>query len=196
MSNERELLRRIEALEKQILDKRPEIGKPFYEDLRFPATPAQLNPGLTKPDYDTTNAGLLFDPAAIEYIYIIAQMPHDWVAASTIYPHVHWMPTSTNTGDVIWNMAYKWTNIGDTDAGGATNLPVTQAGGGTALNHQVADMSGIAGTGKTSSSILSIVFSRNATAAGDTYTGDALFKEFDIRYLKDPSKSYWTGSVT
>lgn len=194
MSNELILLKRIENLEK-LIHRIPEAPKPFLEDLRFPATPGLWNPVTAKPDYDYTNIGFLFDPDADESIYIIAQMPHDWVAGSTIYPHFHWMPTTTNTGDVVWAISYKWTNEGEADAGSVTYAQAVQAGGGTAYVHQRANVtSGIAGTGKTTSSILSIRCYRNADIASDTYTGDALLKEFDIHYLKDPLKSYWSGT--
>jgi len=186
-----ELLNRIRNLEKRIerLGERP---APFLEDLRFPATPGQQNPAVAKPDYDFTNLGFLFDAGSVESIYIIAQMPHDWVAGGIIYPHVHWISASTNTGSVVWTIGYKWTNIDDADAGSVLYPTVTQAGNGTAYVHQVADITAIDGTGKTSSSILSIGLFRNATDGADTYTGDALLKEFDIHYMKNPSKSYWT----
>jgi len=158
--------------------------------LRFPAIPGLFNPVTAKPDYDYTNVGFLFDPSTIEYIYINAQMPHDWVAGSTIYPHVHWMPTTTNTGAVRWLLAYKWTNMDDVLAGSFSYVAINQAGTGTAYTHQYAEMTAIAGTGKTTSSIITIVLSREATNGDDTYTGDALLKEFDIHYLKDPTKTY------
>jgi hypothetical protein len=191
-----QLMQKIGELESKIDALRTiEVGKPFYEDLRFPATPGLINPVTSKPDYDYTNIGYLFDPASAEYIYLIAQMPHDWVAGSTIYPHFHWMPTSTNTGNVYWVMVYKWTNIDATDASSNSNISAIAPADGTAYKHQLTDLSTIAGTGKTSSSILSIILYRYANHVNDTYTGDALLKEFDIHYLKDPSKSYWAGSV-
>ena len=191
MSNELALLRRIEALEKQIFDKRPEIGKPYLEDLKTPAIPGLMNPVTAKPDYDYTNLGFLFDASTAEYVYIIQQMPHNWVAGTIIYPHVHWSPTTTHTGSVYWVMTYKWTNENDADAGG-TSIGGLQAGSGTAYTHQrVAIGTGIDGTGKTSSSILSIILQRSAAHASDTYTGDALLKVFDIHAWLDPSKSYW-----
>ena len=187
-----QLMKKINELENKIQALRTiEIAAPFYEDLRFPATPGLLNPAVAKPDYDYTNIGYLFDPTSLESIYIIAQMPHDWVTGSTIYPHVHWMPTTTNTGNVFWAIEAKWTNINDTDAGSVSTYSGLDAGDGTAYKHQYFELGlGIAGTGKTNSSIISIRVFRFANHASDTYTGDALLKEFGIRYLKDPTKSY------
>ena len=130
-----------------------EIAAPFLEDLRFPAVTGLRNPATAKPDYDYTNIGFLFDPDTAEAIYIIAQMPHDWVAGGSIYPHVHWMPTTTNAGSVVWTMAYKWTNEGDADADTVYYPTATQAACGTAYVHQRANLTAIDGAGKTSSSI-------------------------------------------
>ena len=186
------LMREIAKLQNQIDALRTiQVPAPYIDDLRFPAIPGLMNPVTAKPDYDYTNMGFLFDPGAIESVYIIAQMPHDWVAGSFIYPHVHWSPTTTNTGDVYWVMNYKWTNIDAVDAGSVSVRTIIQAGAGTAYTHQYAEFtSGIDGTGKTTSSILSIQIYRKANDAADTYTGDALLKEFDIHYMKDPTKSY------
>ena len=101
-----ELMKTINELENRINALTTvEIAVPFYEDLRFPASPGRTNPVTAKPDFDYTNIGHLFDPGTIEYVYIAAQMPHDWVAGGSIYPHAHWMPTTTNTGTVVWTKA-------------------------------------------------------------------------------------------
>ena len=194
MSNEITLMKEIAKLQTQIDALRTiEVAAPFLDDLRFPAIVGQRNPAVAKPDYDYTNLGFSFDASTQEIIYIIAQMPHDWVAGSTIYPHVHWMPTTTDTGNVYWAIDYKWTNIDAVDAGAVTTIGVIQAGTGTALTHQYAEMTAIAGTGKTSSSILSIALYRAASSGEDTYTGEALLKEFDIHYMKDPTKTYYVS---
>jgi hypothetical protein len=196
MSNEIALMKEIAKLQGQIDALRTiQVASPYIEDLRFPAVPGLFNPVSAKPDYDYTNKGFLFDASSEESIYIIAQMPHDWVVGSIIYPHVHWMPTSTNTGNVYWVMSFKWTNIDDTDAGSNSISDVVVAANGTAYNHQQSNLDAIAGTGKTSSSIISIRLYRNSTSGDDTYTGEPLLKEFDIHYWKDPTKTYWTGSV-
>lgn len=189
--SEIELLNRIRVLEKR-MERLSEKPAPFIEDLRFPAVPGLRNPSTEKPDYDYTNLGFLFDAGTEESVYIIAQMPHSWVAGGIIFPHVHWMPTSTNTGNVLWVMEYKWTNISEVDASSYSYPSTTVAASGTAYQHMFTEIgTGIDGAGKTSSSILSIRLYRAAANAADTYTGDALLKEFDIHYLFDPTKTYF-----
>ena len=156
-----------------------------YDDLRFPATainPAGAPSAMT---FDTVNIGFSAANGQTQVIAIIAQMPHEWKAGSTIEPHVHWQPTSTNTGSVLWRMEYKWTNIEDTEPGAYTVLNALDPADGITFKHQYASFGGISGAGKTASSILTILISRIGGDATDTYTGAALLKEFDIHYEID-----------
>lgn len=156
-----------------------------WEDLRFPATNLKVNPVTSLPDFDYTEIGYLFDAGSTETLYIIAQMPHSWKIGSSIYPHVHWMPTNTNTGDVLWRFEYKWVNIGDNGAGAFTPVDVLDTASGVAYDHQLASFGAISGTGKTLSSIISIKISRIGGDGDDTYNADALLKEIDIHYEID-----------
>jgi hypothetical protein len=156
-----------------------------WEDLRFPATAINPPGAATAPTYDTTNIGYSFSASLTNVLGIIAQLPHSWKTGTSIYPHIHWMPTNTNTGDVLWRMEYKWTNIMDTDSGSWTTLDKLSAGGGTAYKHQMASFDVIDGTGKTISSIITIKLSRIGGDGSDTYNANALLKEFDIHYRQD-----------
>jgi len=156
-----------------------------WEDMRAPATAINPPGQESDPDWDNTNGGWLFDADGIEILWIVLQVPHAYKEGSAIYPHVHWQPTSTNGGDVLWRIDYKWTNIDATDAGSATPLEITPTAGGTALKHQQDSFAAIDGTGKTISSIISVKLSRMGNDDDDTYTGDALLKEFDIHYQID-----------
>ena len=153
-----------------------------YDDLRAPATTISIFGFGTDPDFDATNLGYLFDDSSTEILRVILQLPHAYKEGSDVEIHVHWQPTNTNTGNVRWEVDYKWTNINDTDAGSTTNDFVLDAGDGTAFKHQVASFGGTDGTGKTISSILSVTFSRVGGDASDTYVGDALLKEVDVHY--------------
>ena len=179
---EAEMMKRIEELERMI-PRKPYT--PAWDDLRAPATAINPPGAASDPTFDATNIGWLFDAGSTEILLIIMQMPHSWKLGSEIRPHVHWEPTSTNTGNVYWRMEYKWTNTDDTEAGTYTTINMLDAGDGTAYKHQLASFDPISGTGKTLSSLLSIKLSRIGGDATDTYTGDALLKEFDIHYQVD-----------
>jgi hypothetical protein len=156
-----------------------------FEDLRFPAT--AINPvGAPSPmTFDSTNLGFTASAAGTTSIAVIAQLPHSWKTGSSIYPHVHWEPTTTDTGNVVWNIEYKWTSTNETEPATFEYIQTTQAGSGTAFTHQLASLPSISGTGETLSSILSIKISRGGSSSLDTYADDALLKEFDIHYEVD-----------
>lgn len=156
-----------------------------WDDLRFPAT--SINPtGAEDPmTFDKVNFGFLAIHDATQSLAMIAQMPHGWKLGSDIYPHIHWGPSSVNTGNVLWRMQYKWTNLGDTDAGSFTTSDVLQAASGVVNRHQLVSFPVISGFGKTISSMLSIKISRVGGDPTDTYTGSSLLKEFDIHYEID-----------
>lgn len=156
-----------------------------WDDLRFPSI--SINPaGAPGPmSFDTTNIGFLAAPAATQMIAIVAQMPHAWKIDSNVVPHIHWMPTTTNTGSVLWRMEYKWTSIFETESGSWTTVDVLTAADGIAFKHQLSSFGPISGQGKGLSSILTIKISRIGGDVSDTYTGDALLKEFDIHYEMD-----------
>jgi hypothetical protein len=156
-----------------------------WEDLRFPATAINPAGAANAMVFDTANIGFTAGAPGIQAIAILGQMPHAWKVGSDIYPHIHWQPTTTNTGNVLWRMEYKWTNINDTEPGSFTTVEILDAGDGTAFKHQLVGFGAISGIGKTLSSQLSIKISRVGDNVTDTYTGDTLLKEFDIHYEID-----------
>lgn len=156
-----------------------------WEDLRFPAT--SINPvGTAGPmTFDQTNIGFLASKNSTTSIAIIGQIPHSYKEGSDIYPHIHWMPLDTNTGNVYWRIEYKWVNIGDVEPSGWTTLNVLDDASGTAYTHQLSNFDVISGSGKKISSIITIKISRIGNDATDTYDYNTLLKEFDIHYESD-----------
>jgi hypothetical protein len=160
-----------------------------FDDLRISATmgtkPASNPPALKAFGPSGNLQGWAFDKTTNQQIFFEAQLPHTWKLGSTIYPHVHWSPSDTGTGVCIWKLEYSWAN--DSAAFGApTTITASQAGSGTAWQHQriaFESNAGIAGTGKTLSSILMCRLYRDA--ATDAYDNDAFLISFDIHYEID-----------
>lgn len=161
----------------------------YWDDFRFPASRLQVNPALLKPDFDFANVGLLFDAASTETVFCIAQMPHGWKEGSDIRPHIHWQPTNTNTGNVLWKLEYKWANVGDVDPALWSEVTVLATGAGVAGTNQIAAFPALSGVGKTLSSLLSMKVSRIGGDGTDTYDVDARMKEFDLHYQIDMAGS-------
>ena len=158
-----------------------------WDDLRFPLIDLKLG-GVNDPDFvqvldnGSSSTGVYayaFDKAAEEEAFFIVQFPHRRKSGSDVRPHMHWMPSGTDTGDVVWGLEYTWANINGT-FGNTTITTVTQTASGTANAHQMALFDAITGTGKTSSSMMLCRLFRDATNAADTYDEDAIGIEMDF----------------
>jgi hypothetical protein len=130
----------------------------------------------------------------IESMSFTLQLPHNWKDGTTIYPHIHWIPKSSASGNMKWNLDYSWSNIDGTFSA-ATTSSVVITGPFTANKHLLTDLTssnvGIDATGKTYSSILICRIWRDSSSGTDTYAGDAggLSMDFHIS-IKNPFVEY------
>lgn len=156
-----------------------------WDDLRYPA--AGINPpgALSDPTRDTSDGRLAFSPTADNVIAVQVQMPHAWLEGSSIRPHIHWSPTSANTGNVKWQMQYKIADINGAFPAGWTTDTVLQAGAGVSDQHQIVSFAPIDMTGLHLSCMLLMLVYRLGSDPADTYTGDAKLNEFDIHFQQN-----------
>jgi hypothetical protein len=120
-----------------------------------------------------------------KYLYCEVQLPHGWKEGSTIYPHVHWAPsTSGGTGTVTWQLDYAWA---DKDAVFPVSASVTAALASVPSVAWTSTMTsfdggspgaGINGSGKHISSILVC----RITRIPDGYNGAVSLVGFDVHY--------------
>jgi hypothetical protein len=66
------------------------------------------------------------------------EFPHGMRLVQSIKPHVHWVPTTTGTGNVKWAMTYTMTAIGDIEPA-ETTISITDTADGTAGENKRAD---------------------------------------------------------
>jgi len=174
-------------------DKTLVLDEPVWDDLKAPATTAKVG-GTKDPDFiKITDNGsgstgvytYAFDKNTEEELFFVLQFPHEMKTGSTISPHVHWMPTDTDTGTVRWGLEYTWVDINGVF--GNTNIIYSEdPAAGTALTHHLAPFPDISGTGITGvSSMMMVRIFRDAANAADTYDNDAALLEFDIHYQID-----------
>ena len=167
-----------------------------WDDLRIPAQNTKLNAAKSEPAFEELMDGLFvmkFDTtnADDESVHFVAQMPHGYKEGSDIYPHIHWCPDSTNTGNVRWQFEYVIANIGGTFPGTVTSETITEAADGVQFKHQVVGFSAISGAGLTISHMIICRLTRLSTSDGaDTFTGNACFLEFDFHFEKDMMGSH------
>ncbi len=170
-----------------------------WDDYMIPGTSAKTT-GKSAPDLaggfvgDNTLDLYVFDGVnTLEQVFFTIQIPHRWKQGSTLYPHVHFSPTSTNTGDtnervVRFGFEYTWANINGTFGATATlNLDSDPFVPNTSQwKHLIAkNATGIAGTGKTLSSMMVCRLFRNPADDADTYPQDVAFLQFDVHYEVD-----------
>ena len=118
-------------------------------------------------------------------IWFSVQMPHSWLLASTIYPHLHWCAEGDASGaNVGIGLEYSWCDTDETFA--ASALLPRDVAGTTALKQVLSEFAavGISGAGHTLSSVLLCRFYRYA-AASDNYAGGIFALEIDFHYEMD-----------
>lgn len=116
-----------------------------------------------------------------DYGYIGIQFPHWRLNNTNVSCHVHWLPSSTDQGNVTWEFNYTFTAIGETLPQSKV-LTVSQRANGTAFRHQLAFFPEIDGTGKNWSSIILAKITRKSSLASDNFTGDAYVSYLDCHY--------------
>lgn len=142
-------------------------------------------PGLVKVnDNGAGSTGVYyygFDPTTEEEVFFTIQLPHRVKAGTQIKPHVHWGPTTTGVGNVVWGLEYCISNVNE-PASNTTILTATGAAPGTLKQQVITGFPPIAGTQLRESSLLNCRFFRKAADAADTYAADAVAMSFDIHF--------------
>ena len=156
-------------------------GDFVWDDIRFPAT--RIRQGASaKPDFDTTDLGLLFpqnDPA--EIAYIIAQMPHDYKLGTNLKPHIHYFQDEAQ--EPVFKIDYRIYKNGVAPGGFSTitasTFVFTYTSGTLAqiVVFPEIDMSAI----DTVSAVIDVKLYRD----DNVVTGDVLLKELDFHYKRD-----------
>ena len=160
-------------------------GDEVWEDLRVGglATERKSDP----PDIEVFRDGLqanAFDTTTLEQVYFELQLPHGWLAGSSVSPHIHWghnIAVPEDNKGVVWGLEYSWGEIGETF--GASNTIYSTDDWVTApvqYQHNLSEFADISGAGKTLSSMLMCRLFRNVASGDDDFAHDAFLFEFDL----------------
>lgn len=169
-----------------------------WTDLRIALVADTTPPSANAPDFGTFQDGVslyLFDPDTDESLHVTTQLPHAYKFGTDLKPHIHWAPTSTNTGTVDWCLEYSIAEEGAAFQTTAT-LCQEQAGSGAAKQHQYVALGTIDGStiDTLSAIIIGRVFRDADDGTNDTYTGDAAGLELDFHYQLDTVGSALEGT--
>jgi hypothetical protein len=168
-----------------------ELQTVVWDDLRVPLENTKLTPTKSEPEFaafidGTYLYGFKATNAADESLHFVAQIPHGYKFGTDLYPHIHWCPSNTDTGDVEWELEYLIANQDVAFGATAATLSETVAAPGTAFQHTRTYFDAIPGSAITSLSTMLICrLTRRADLVTDTFTGTAWALEFDFHYSID-----------
>lgn len=160
-----------------------------WDDLRFPAQNLRL-PASTPAVFevvpiDGVNFELLTFAAGTDLqVMFNCQLPHGWYEGTELEFHVHWIPDTTNTGNIVWELQMVWANISNVFSS-VTLISSTTAAPGVVHQHTYTDVDEIAGTGMLISSMVIGCLTRRGASGSDTYTGKAHLLEGDFHIKFD-----------
>lgn len=125
-----------------------------------------------------------FDGASTtEEISIVKELNHDYQAGTPISFHIHWMPTTTNSGTVRWNIDYKIKHPSTSVTVSGTSV-VVDTSSRTAWKVQTAEFADIdLGANALIGSQIHFRFYRTPTL--DTYPDEAAMSTMGYHYLTD-----------
>jgi len=168
-----------------------------WDDLRFGANVSGRQTAAGDVAINAASNSLTFETGCDtnvtdDHVYGVAQMPHSWKVASSVYPHVHfWQDNADQTN--LWYLRYKLATMGGAVGatwalvGPATNVVSYSSG----TIHQMAKFPvAINMTGMGVSAIVDWKVYRDGTFG----TGDIEYKEFDLHYQIDGWGSDAEGS--
>jgi hypothetical protein len=145
--------------------------------------------GNSAPSWDQFSGGIYhyaFSPTSIKEVQITYHVDHDWATGTPMYVHIHWSPSSTNTGTVRWGFEISIAKGYGRGAFTTTNtIYVEQAASGVDRDHLIAECSVndvIPANALEIDAIISIRVFRDATHSNDTYADKAFGIFCDLHY--------------
>jgi hypothetical protein len=149
-------------------------------DINFDVVALAL--GASSPTLKALSGGTIIRPhfgtSVATSISGAAEIDHN-VKIAIIRPHLHWITTDTDTGDVFWQLAYTVANSEDIEPS-ETTITVASAGTGNLHDNVRASFPAIDITGHNVGAQFSMRMFRDPTHGSDNYTGEAAVKTFGL----------------
>lgn len=156
----------------------------LWEDLRFPSTGINLAGAPAAPGVDTTTfyGSLEFSGSQINDAAYQVQMPHGWLNASPIMPHLHVVNGSTSTATTTWEIWHRIADVNEDFPAVWSVATVSAQLVASTTRHQMISFAPINMTGKSDSCMLSMLVRR---LGSDEHASIIRLLEFDIHYLSE-----------
>lgn len=146
-----------------------------------------LRPGNTPPTYAAFLGGIFeprFDAGVADEVHGSFEIPHGYKEGSGLYLHLHWSPTTTNTGNIVWGFEYTVSNVSGVFPSPLTVTNTPHAAPGVANTHVLTSIAILPGTGIHIGAIIAFRLYRQ-NGGTDTFTGNAFLHSIGIHYQKD-----------
>lgn len=155
----------------------------FWNDLMF--NPTGLRVGATAPTFAALTGGIYayrFDASKGESIHGTFEVAHDYKQYTPMEFHIHWSPTTTNTGNIVWGIEYSVADIGVVLTPATTVSISPLAAPGVVDKHVLTDITTIPGT-RIGAVVAYRLFRQNGGT--DTFTGNAFLLSVGVHYQSD-----------
>ncbi len=153
-----------------------------WKDLILPVT--SVGPGGTTPSPTTLIGNIqCYGFQTGDLIQGSFEIQHDYIEGTDLNVHIHWAPTTTNVGVIVFDFEYSVANVGSVYPASIV-ISQTFTPPGVALQHTIsAFTTTIPGAGRKIGDVVSFRFLRNAT--GNAFTGLALVTSIGVHYQCD-----------
>lgn len=148
---------------------------------------SNLRPGASPPSFAVFSGNIYafrFDDAFTHELHGSIEMQHDYKEGSNFDFHIHWAPSTTNTGNCRWGLEYSIANDGAAFPTPTTVYAVS-AGAGVVNQHTRVSIATITGTGFTIGTVMAYRIFRDGTNGADTFTGNAFLISAGVHYECD-----------
>jgi hypothetical protein len=115
------------------------------------------------------------------------QLPHSYKRGTAVYPHLHFIPATTNGGNIVWGLEFvSGPLVGAYPTASTTYFMTNSATLRTNMTMVIQGWPAIPGTGmKESSCIFGRIFRYSRSTGADTYTSDVFGISFDLHFQRD-----------
>ena len=126
-----------------------------------------------------------FSPTVLNQAFFTQELFHEWKPGTTVYPHIHWLQDAPGTGDVRWQLDWRYVKVNQVSSGTST-LDLTSAAGGSVDQHNVfQNVNGIYLSDFDVGGQIICRLYRDAANVADTFAGDALLLAFGFHFETD-----------
>lgn len=170
------------------------LNSGLYDDSQTPSTATRT--GVIAPTTETGFRGdgnfqaINFVNNQADEVQFTTQLPHVWKEGDAIFPHVHFSPWTTGTGNVQFILEYYQANVNEQFPASPSTYTMTyNVASNKQWYHLIANNSiPMSMTGKTASNMLYCRLYRDNTV-GSNLAARVTFLGFDYHYVKDSLSS-------